>query len=116
MPISIVSASVLAGETPVAATPVTVQGVVEDERSDGTMIEANGYLIIWADEDSEQEGLHANFKLSSDGETLTLVGSDTNGNLLLDTLTYGELEEDVSYGLTADGETSELTPSPGTSN
>lgn len=83
---------------------------------DGTMIEANGYLIIWADEDSDQGGLHANFKLSSGGETITLVDTDANGNLLLDSLTYGELGEDVSYGLTTGGETAELTPSPGTSN
>ncbi|MFT4638774.1 MAG: hypothetical protein ACI8T1_002097 [Verrucomicrobiales bacterium] len=84
---------------------------------DGTMIDANGYLIIWADEDSDQEGLHASFKLSSHGETITLVSSDISGNLLLDTLTYGELGEDVSYGRSTDGDIiTELTPSPGTNN
>ena len=81
---------------------------------DGTTIEPNGYLIIWADEDSDQEGLHTNFKLSSDGETITLVDSDARGNLLLDSLTYGELGEDVSFGRSDDGETlSELSPTPG---
>lgn len=83
---------------------------------DGTMIDANSYLIIWADEDTAQEGLHANFKLSSAGETITLVSSDVSGNLLLDSLTFGELAEDVSYGRTSNGETAELIPSPGTSN
>lgn len=84
---------------------------------EGTMIEANGYLLIWADEDTEQAGLHANFKLSSDGETVTLVDTDARGNLLLDSLTYGELGADVSYGRVNDGDTfSEISPSPGVEN
>ena len=77
---------------------------------DRTMNDANGYGIIWADDVTEQEALHASFKLSSGGETITLFGSDAHGNLLLDTLTSGELDEDISDGLTADGETFELTP------
>ena len=35
---------------------------------DSTKIGSNDYLIIWADEDDEQPGLHANFKLSKNGE------------------------------------------------
>lgn len=42
----------------------------------GTSINGNGYLIIWADEDSTQIGLHSNFKLSSDGEAVILSRSD----------------------------------------
>jgi hypothetical protein len=34
----------------------------------GTTITAKGYLIIWADNDTTETGLHANFKLSSAGE------------------------------------------------
>lgn len=34
----------------------------------GTTIGANGYLIVWADNDTTEVGLHANFKLSSGGE------------------------------------------------
>ena len=80
------------------------------------MIEAKGFLIIWADEDLDQDGLHANFKLSSGGETITLVSSDESGNLLLDSLTYGELGADVSFGISSDGTLKELTPSPGFEN
>jgi hypothetical protein len=38
-----------------------------------TVISGNGYLIVWADKDTLQSGLHANFKLSADGEKLYLL-------------------------------------------
>jgi Lamin Tail Domain len=40
----------------------------------GTYIPANGYLIVWADEDSTHiSGLHTNYKLSADGENVVLM-------------------------------------------
>lgn len=40
----------------------------------GTIIQANGYLIVWADEDSTHvSGLHTNYKLSADGENVVLL-------------------------------------------
>ena len=42
----------------------------------GTRVPAGGYLVIWADEDSSQGPLHANFKLSALGETLYLYDSN----------------------------------------
>lgn len=40
----------------------------------GTTIAANGYLIVWADEDSTHvSGLHTNYKLSADGENVVLL-------------------------------------------
>jgi hypothetical protein len=39
----------------------------------GTVIAKNGYLIIWADGDSTQVGLHTNYKLSADGENVVLL-------------------------------------------
>ena len=86
---------------------------------EGTTIAANGYLIVWLDEDGdeEQEGLHANFKLSSNGETVTLVDTEARDNLLLDSWTYGNLGDDVSVSRTNDGEqTVSLAPSPGMAN
>lgn len=61
----------------------------------GTTITAGGYLIVWADEDEDQAGLHANFKLSGGGETIVL--SDASGTVL-DRVTYGEQTDDISYG------------------
>jgi hypothetical protein len=43
----------------------------------GTTIPANGYLIVWADEDGSQAGLHANFKLSASGEAIIFSDKDT---------------------------------------
>jgi hypothetical protein len=39
----------------------------------GTVIGKNGFLIIWADGDSTQTGLHTNYKLSADGENIVLL-------------------------------------------
>lgn len=73
----------------------------------GTMIQANGYLIVWLDEDHNDEdateGLHANFKLSKGGETVMLVGPDNEGNMVLDSVTFGDQETDVSYGRLPNG-------------
>ncbi len=53
----------------------------------GTVIEPNGYLIIWADEDELQDGLHATFKLSKSGEQLMLSHED---GTIIDSYTFGE--------------------------
>lgn len=42
----------------------------------GTKIAAKSYLIVWADDDTEQLGLHTNFKLSADGEELILASPE----------------------------------------
>ena len=51
------------------------------------------YLIVWADGDSLQYGLHTNFKLNSIGETLIL----TDGITILDSVTYPSLSPDIAY-------------------
>ncbi|MBK9024359.1 MAG: CotH kinase family protein [Saprospiraceae bacterium] len=58
-------------------------------------IAPNSYLIIWADEDQEQAGLHCNFKLSASGESVAL--SDANGTVL-DQVTFPILGEEKTYG------------------
>jgi hypothetical protein len=62
----------------------------------GTPISANGYLLIWADNDIADSGLHANFKLSADGEELGLF--DVNGVTLVDSIVFGQQSMDMSYG------------------
>ena len=61
----------------------------------GTVISANGYLMIWADKDEEQEGLHANFKLSSAAESIIL--SDSDGSILNE-VSYADQTTDISFG------------------
>ena len=63
-------------------------------------IDANDYLIVWADEDSLQGKLHANFKLSSDGEDLYLLNSD---KVIIDKVSYGKQKKDLSIGRIPNG-------------
>ncbi|QQS35351.1 MAG: CotH kinase family protein [Ignavibacteriales bacterium] len=60
---------------------------------DSTTIAPNGYLIVWADEDSGQTGLHANFKLSADGEHIRFSNIDVS---VLDTITFGAQSTNLS--------------------
>jgi len=84
-----------------------------------TVIEANGYLIIWADEDGNApEGLHASFKLSADGESLSLASPDGTDNHIMDQVEFGPQEQDISLGrISSDDSTYEtLVPTPGGPN
>ncbi len=67
---------------------------------DGTTLAANEYLIIWADEDGSQDGLHANFKLSKSGETILLMDRDTS---ILDSIVYNNQDDDISYARLPNG-------------
>lgn len=42
----------------------------------GTIINKKDYLIVWADKDTLQAGLHTNYKLSSGGESVILSSPD----------------------------------------
>lgn len=64
-------------------------------------IPANGYLMLWADENNSTSSyLHCNFKLSASGEQLML--SDGMGNII-DSITFGAQITDVSYGRCPNG-------------
>ena len=65
----------------------------------GTAIPANSYLIIWCDNDIIQSGLHANFKLSSLGETVTL----SDGVTVYDQITLGAQTQNISYARCPNG-------------
>ncbi|MBM3404922.1 MAG: T9SS type A sorting domain-containing protein [Bacteroidetes bacterium] len=60
-----------------------------------TVIAPQGYLIVWADNDVTQAGLHANFKLSATGESILL--SDIQEGTL-DFITYGPQKTDTTTG------------------
>ncbi|NQV31835.1 MAG: chitobiase/beta-hexosaminidase C-terminal domain-containing protein, partial [Phycisphaeraceae bacterium] len=61
-----------------------------------TTVPANGYLVVWLDNDSGEAGLHATFKLSAGGELVALVASD--GTTRVDEVVFGNQVVDVSYG------------------
>ena len=86
---------------------------------ENTEIPANGYLIVWLDEDlDDSEGLHADFKLSKGGEAVLLVDTDANGNQVLDSITFGEQETDVAFGRLPNGtgEFQVVAATPGAEN
>lgn len=66
----------------------------------GTIIPANGYHILWADEDSSQGIYHTNFKLSANGEKLFLL--DKIGNLV-DSLSWQIQVMDKGFARLPDG-------------
>lgn len=66
-------------------------------------ITAKGYVVFFADDNTSQGELHTNFKLSSDGEQLAifqLSGADT---IVIDSLTFPNQSDDISYGRFPDG-------------
>lgn len=60
---------------------------------DGTLIQPNGFLVVWADDDDAQAGLHASFKLSASGERIALTHG-TEG--IIDSVSFGVQSEDIS--------------------
>lgn len=66
----------------------------------GTTIDNNSYLVIWADNDDEQEGLHAAFKLSAAAESVFLVNPT---GTIVDEVSYIDQSADISYGRSPNG-------------
>lgn len=65
-----------------------------------TLIKAKSYLIIWADKDDSQDGLHANFKLSSSGESVYLVNNDLE---IVDYTHFTSQSTDMTYARVPNG-------------
>ena len=84
--------------------------------NDSTIIEPGGFLLLWADKDSEQGVLHVEIKLSVAGEQIGLFMQDSI--TVIDTLTFAEQFDDISYGRYPDGSDSWhfMHPSPDTTN
>lgn len=80
----------------------------------GTTIPANGYILVWCDNDIGQAGIHTNFKLSSLGENLIF----SNGATIYDQVAFGVQSTDVAYARCPDGSAdfAYVTPTPLASN
>lgn len=74
------------------------------------------YIIVWADDDENQQGIHTNFKLSASGEELALVAP--NGITIFDSVTFPTQSTDISWGRipNATGAWRTLKPTPGNAN
>jgi hypothetical protein len=64
----------------------------------GTTIGANSYLIIWCD--NQNSGLHSNFTIDSDGETIYLYNTAL---ILQDSIRLPKQYSNISYGRVSNG-------------
>jgi hypothetical protein len=80
-----------------------------------TSLAAGQYLIVWADADTEQAGLHANFVLPKSG--VAVVFSDADGHPI-DRVVLGPQSSDISFGRYPNGTGSyrRMNPTFGVSN
>ena len=90
---------------------------VPTSNSAATTIPAGGFLVLWADSETDQGVLHADFKLSGGGEDIAIV--ESNGITIIDSYTYVAQQTDYSFGRVPDGaDTWEVfsSPTPGVTN
>ncbi len=83
---------------------------------DSLYINPGEYLVIWCDDNLDQPGIHATFKLSKSGEYIGLI--DIDGKTIIDSITFGQQQTDISYGRYPDGSEnwSFMFPTPGSGN
>lgn len=75
-----------------------------------TIIPANGYLIVWADQNASTASyVHANFKLLTTGEKLMLSNST---GVVFDSISFGLQDTNIAYGRCANGIGNFTTMSP----
>jgi len=82
-----------------------------------TTIPAGGFMLIWADDDTTDTGLHVNFKLSASGEEIGLYDSD--GVTMIDSIIFADQTTDISFGRYPDaGDNWQvfISPSPAAQN
>jgi spore coat protein CotH len=82
-------------------------------------LNAGEFLLIWSDGDAGDPGLHANFKLSKDGEFLGLFYTSATDTTVVDSLSFGSQLTDISRGRFPDGTSvwqSFTVPTPGKTN
>jgi len=75
-----------------------------------TTVAAGGYLLIWADGDVDDPGLHANFSLSASGDEVALF--DADGVTLIDEVRFDPQQVDISLGRLPDGGDWQLLAQP----
>ena len=87
----------------------TASSLVKWQIPAGTIIPANDYLIVWADNEAADGPMHASFKLAAEGESVLL----SNPNLLLvDQVTYDAQTVDMGLARVPNGTGSFVIQSP----
>jgi hypothetical protein len=83
----------------------------------GVSMPAGGYLLFWADNQTDSGDRHTSFTLDSAGGSIALFGTD--GMTQIDSVTYGPQATDLSYGRIPDGTGAweyMTAPTPGAAN
>ena len=84
-----------------------------------TILNANGFMLLWADEDGKQGKNHTNFKLSGTGEQLAITEYNGIEYRIIDSLRFGAQTDNVSIGCYPDATlpiVNQPTSTPGFSN
>lgn len=72
--------------------------------ADETTIDGNGFLILWADNDTQDGPLHLPFKLDRSGGNIYLSQKSSSGTVTtIDHISYSQQNTDVSFGRYQDG-------------
>ena len=61
------------------------------------------FYLVWLDDDKDQGPKHATFKISKDGEMLRLSEGPSTGFALVDSISFGLQETNISWGRELDG-------------
>jgi hypothetical protein len=69
---------------------------IHSDTRGATIIQPGGYIVIWADNNTNDTGLHANFRLNAAGEEIGLF--DTDAATLIDSVIFLGQTADISYG------------------
>ena len=75
----------------------------------GITLEPGSYLVVWADEDLTEDGLHADFKLSASGESVILSKAD---GTVVDSVTFETQAANISYARNPNGTGSFVNQAP----
>jgi hypothetical protein len=84
-----------------------------------TTVPAKGFILFWADRQTEQGALHLSFVLDRLGEQIGLAQAMEDNFRYIDSLTYTVQQTDISYGRYPDGSDDWYefdTPTPEQSN
>ena len=90
---------------------------IPSSSSNAMTIPSKGYLVLWCDKESEQGANHLEMKLKTEGEYIFLI--DTDSVTIIDSVSFGMQEADISFGRSPDGADNwELfsVPTPGRPN
>ena len=74
---------------------------IPDTYPDSVTVAAGGFIIFYANDDTDWSVLNLNFKLSKGGEQIGLWDPDQT---MVDEITFGEQTADISYGRSLDGD------------